>query len=295
MIKFSILIANYNNGNYFKDCYQSLISQTYKNWEAIIVDDASTDDSFEVISKIIKEDVRFKLYRNSINRGCGFTKRICMEYATGDICGYLDPDDALSPDAIECSVHTFQNHHRIVATYSQMTFCNQDLVPQNIFSKTKPIYNERLFFNCPVQFSHFFAFKREIYLKTTGINPLLKSAVDQDLYLKILEFGRVVFIKKSLYRYRIHLNGISQYNSKENAKASFAQIILEAMHRRGIEKINGKIVPETFNQPKEIFDLLNYQNDFRYRCKAKIIIFFQDYFLSGLNNFLVKASYFLKK
>ena len=53
MIKVSILIANYNNGEYFADCYNSLINQTYDNWEVIIIDDGSTDDSLEIIQKII--------------------------------------------------------------------------------------------------------------------------------------------------------------------------------------------------------------------------------------------------
>ena len=48
---FSILIANYNNGKYFEDCYKSILLQNYENWEAVIVDDASTDNSIEIIKK----------------------------------------------------------------------------------------------------------------------------------------------------------------------------------------------------------------------------------------------------
>ena len=50
---FSLLIANYNNGIFFKDCYDSIISQTYTNWEVIVVDDASKDNSVELIQNII--------------------------------------------------------------------------------------------------------------------------------------------------------------------------------------------------------------------------------------------------
>ena len=50
-VKFSILIANYNNGKFFKDCYDSIIAQTYKDWEVVIVDDRSTDDSVAIITK----------------------------------------------------------------------------------------------------------------------------------------------------------------------------------------------------------------------------------------------------
>src|ERR1700690_716768 len=100
-MKFSVLIANYNNGKYFKDCYDSLISQTYNNWEEIILDYKSTDDSLEVIKTLIKEDERFKLFENEKNYGCGYTKRKCAELATGEICGFVDPDDAIVPEALE--------------------------------------------------------------------------------------------------------------------------------------------------------------------------------------------------
>ncbi|WP_294297959.1 glycosyltransferase [uncultured Chryseobacterium sp.] len=53
MNKISLLVANYNNGRYFKDCYDSIVSQTYENWEVIIVDDASTDNSVDIIKKLI--------------------------------------------------------------------------------------------------------------------------------------------------------------------------------------------------------------------------------------------------
>lgn len=57
--KISLLVANYNNRRYFKDCYDSIVSQTYENWEVIIVDNASTDYSVDIIKKLIAEDSRF--------------------------------------------------------------------------------------------------------------------------------------------------------------------------------------------------------------------------------------------
>ena len=67
--KITLIIANYNNGNFFKDCYNSLISQTEKDWEAIVIDDLSTDNSAVVISQMIKDDARFKFYQNEENTG----------------------------------------------------------------------------------------------------------------------------------------------------------------------------------------------------------------------------------
>ncbi|GEN68164.1 MULTISPECIES: glycosyltransferase family 2 protein [Chryseobacterium] len=270
MIKFSILIANYNNGKYFRDCYNSLVNQTYENWEAIIVDDASTDDSVEVIKSIIKDDPRFKLYHNAVNQGCGFTKRECMKYAEGELCAYLDPDDAIYTQALEKTINEFANTTDIVATYSQMMLCDDNLVPDKIFASTKQVYNSRYFFNCPIQFAHFFTFKKEAYLKTSGINPALRSAVDQDLYLKILEYGDVKYIKEPLYLYRLHSDGISQHSSKQGAKESFAKVIYDTMKRRGIKKINNLNVPETYTNSEEIYQLLAYQTSTLHRLINKI-------------------------
>src|SRR5690348_4514160 len=103
-MKFSILIANYNNGKYFKDCYDSIIAQSYNNWEAIIIDDKSTDNSIELINRLIRLDPRFKLIENDKNYGCGYTKRRCVELSSGEVCGFLDPDDALENEALEVMV-----------------------------------------------------------------------------------------------------------------------------------------------------------------------------------------------
>lgn len=274
MNKISLLIANYNNGKYFLECYNSIIDQTYQNWEVIIVDDASTDDSIEIIKNIIANDSRFKLYENTTNKGCGHTKRECMKYATGEICAYLDPDDALYSIALEESAEEYLFNNKIVATYSKMMLCDENLNPKKTFSATKRIFNDRYFFNCPIQFAHFFTFKREIYFQTEGINPELKSAVDQDLYLKILEFGNIAFINEDLYKYRLHADGISQHNSRQGAKDSFAKVIHEAMKRRGIKKIHNKNVPDQFTNAHEIYKLLEYQTAPLFRIRNKFNIVF---------------------
>ena len=270
MISFSVLVANYNNGKYFKECYQSLINQTYKNWEAIIIDDASTDDSVKIIQSLIKNDSRFKLYHNATNEGCGSTKAKCMKYAQGDLCSYLDADDAIYPEALEKVVLEFMNRDDLSAVYSKMMLCNESLIPEKIYTGTKQIYNNRYFFNYPIQLAHFFTFKREAYVRTPGINPNLKNAVDQDLYLKILEQGGVKYLKEPLYLYRLHSNGISQDKAKQSSKDSFARVIHDTMKRRGIKTINHKIIPEVFTSSDEIFKLLNYQTNRMHRLISKI-------------------------
>ncbi|SDQ77930.1 Glycosyl transferase family 2 [Chryseobacterium soldanellicola] len=276
MKKVSILIANYNNGKYFEDCYHSLVNQTHENWEAIIVDDCSTDNSLEIIREIIKNDNRFILISNETNKGCGYTKRRCAELATGHFCAYLDPDDALFPYAVERSLEEFELNNEIIATYSQLQFCDENMSPQKTFDKIKQVQNDKYFFNCPIQISAFFVFKRDIYLKTSGINPNLRSAVDQDLYLKLLEHGNPKFIQEVLYKYRLHSSGISQQSSKQGAKDSFAKVIHESMKRRGIETINNRPVPKEYTNSEEIYKLLEYQTKILYRIQAKAKSIFQN-------------------
>ncbi|MBJ5801086.1 glycosyltransferase family 2 protein, partial [Salmonella enterica subsp. enterica serovar Derby] len=82
-----------------------------KDFEVIIVDDCSTDDSFESIKALVKNDHRIKLYQNQENQGVGFTKRKCVELSTGEICGFLDPDDALAENALEISIKKHNDHN----------------------------------------------------------------------------------------------------------------------------------------------------------------------------------------
>ena len=114
-MKFSVLIAHYNNWNYFQECYQSILNQTYQDFEIIIVDDYSTDGSYEKLLELSKQDDKIKLFQNSENRKVGFTKRKCIDEASGDICGFLDPDDIFSPTSIEEVVNCYKNNLKIIS------------------------------------------------------------------------------------------------------------------------------------------------------------------------------------
>jgi len=132
-VLFSLLIANYNNGKFFRDCYESIIAQTYAEWEAIIVDDGSTDDSVKVITAIIGNDKRFKFYTNDKNYGCGYTKRRCVELASGDICGFVDADDILLPLALERMRFAYIDNSEAGLIHSNLIYCNETLQKQFVY------------------------------------------------------------------------------------------------------------------------------------------------------------------
>ena len=274
-MKFSILIAHFNNSVFFKDCYQSIINQTFANWEAIVLDDGSEEHEKLAVQKLIANDPRFQYYENEKNSGVGFTKAKLIELATGEICGFLVPDDALTETAIETAMTHFIKDQSIVLTYSRLMFCDSHLKPQKTNSAAKQILNGNLyFFNAPIIINHFVCFKKAVYEKTEKIDASKKIAEDQDLYLKMYEKGKVKFIDEINYHYRTHSGGISQNDNKKKSYEYWGKVIWEAMQRRGLKKIHGKQIPEQFTNSEEIFRLLDYQNSLLYRLRLKFLTLF---------------------
>ncbi|HCA08499.1 glycosyltransferase [Chryseobacterium sp.] len=278
-MKFSVLIAHFNNALLFKDCYGSLLTQTYKNWEAIILDDASSEEEKAQIKAIIAGDERFKFFENEKNSGVGVTKSKLIELASGDICGFVDPDDAILPDAIEKAVSVFVQKNNVVLAYSRFMSCDKDLKPIAPFKSAMQVQNkDPYFFNYPIQIAHFVTFRKDVYEQTEKMNAALKISEDQDLYLKMYEKGDVYFIDETNYLYRTHSGGISQNENKTKSYEYFAQVVFNAMKRRNIKTINGMKVPENYTGQQEIFRLLEYQNSIPYRIKRKISITLQKLF-----------------
>ncbi|MDY0929523.1 glycosyltransferase family 2 protein [Chryseobacterium sp. CFBP8996] len=249
MIKFSILVAHYNNYNYFIECYESILKQTYQEYEIILVDDCSTDDSYEKIIELTKDNSKVKVFKNEENSGVGLTKKRCIDLASGEICGFVDPDDTLTENALQVIVENYTENNIVV--YSQFYECDAKLNPIKLFSHSRAIKNgNKLFFNVFFEATHFFTFKREAYHKTSGINDKLTSAVDQDLYLKLYEIGNFKFVKAPLYYYRIHEKGVSQESSKkEKLHKNWHQTILDTTKRRKINSLYGEKITDIENLP----------------------------------------------
>ncbi|WP_322971838.1 glycosyltransferase family 2 protein [Faecalibacter sp. LW9] len=258
-MKFSVLIAHYNNWNYFQECYQSIKNQTYSDFEIIIVDDCSNDGSYEKLVELSKQDDKIKLFRNSANKKVGYTKRRCVEEASGDICGFVDPDDRIVANALEDVMDAYKNNADIISTYSKIKLIDEFSQEKGEFNLTKKIKNNhKTFFNINFEVAHFFTFKKEIYDQTEGINPKLIISEDQDLYMKLYEKGDFYFINSFQYLYRIHDKGVSQNKNKtKQQKENWHNVLLETCNRRGIHKLFGRKVNEIEYLPKFIFEKEN--------------------------------------
>lgn len=230
---FSILIANYNNGHFFEDCFESIINQTYANWEVIIVDDASTDNSVSVIEQLVSADSRFKLVQNAENKGCGYTKNRCATFAHGEVLGFLDPDDALVPEALEVMVeaHTLNKEAAIITSKYEFVDLEMNFIKTSLYGGNIPKGKSYLTYGNGA-LTHFATFKKDKYETSGGISPIMKRAVDQDLYYKLEEVGHHIFLDRVLYRYRVHQNSISNNENLFKAEYWHFYAMLNAYKRR---------------------------------------------------------------
>lgn len=211
---FSVLIANYNNGKYLMEAVESVRQQTYSNWEIVLVDDGSTDNSNDLYSELQKDE-RIHIYHNGENKGCGFTKHRCVELANGEYCGFLDPDDVLLSNALQVSARALLSQPTAALSFSRFYYCDEML---NIKDKSRVLQllpSETYFEHKDFQPEVFAAFRRNVYNQTRGIDCTLQAAVDQDLYFKLEEKGCIVFLDDFTYKYRRHVGGIS-YGQNSN-------------------------------------------------------------------------------
>ena len=105
----SVITANYNKGSFIAETITSIINQTYTNWELMLVDDCSTDQSVEVISPFL-EDKRIRLVRNSVNKGGNFCRNLALGLATGQYVVFLDADDLLAAMCLEKRIAAATRH-----------------------------------------------------------------------------------------------------------------------------------------------------------------------------------------
>ena len=111
--KFSIIIPCYNQANFLNECYISILSQLYENWEAIFINDGSTDETEQVLKRLSNYDSKVKIYSKE-NGGLSSARNFGINKATGDYFLFLDCDDMLLPNClsrIQHEIETKQDLH----------------------------------------------------------------------------------------------------------------------------------------------------------------------------------------
>ena len=123
-MKVSIIIPNYNKAPYIKETLDSILKQSYQSWEAIIVDDGSTDESVKIINNYLASDTRFKFYkRDTAQKGGSVCRNIGLKKASGNFIIFLDSDDILQIDCLKNRIYKINNNGSIdFAIFSGGTF-----------------------------------------------------------------------------------------------------------------------------------------------------------------------------
>ena len=232
--QFSILMPNFNNGTYIKEAILSVLSQTVACWELIIIDDASSDNSVDVIIPFLKDN-RIKLFRNSFNKGVSSSTRKLVEESRAPFFGILDSDDVLAPNAVEKMLEAHELYKDAGMIYSQFYYCDYKLnIQKTGFCARIPFHNTALRLDIV---GHFRTFKKAAYMTTSGLDPNLYSAEDKDLIYKIEEKFPLHFIDVPLYYYRVQNQSLSQGGNKILSRLYKISAVLNAFKRRKKLKI----------------------------------------------------------
>lgn len=127
----SIIIANRNGENYLRTCLTSLLKSSLKDYEAIIIDNNSTDSSIEIVNEYAKQDSRIRLLRNKVNKGVPFSRNKAIKKAKGDILIFLDNDTKVDKDWLKGIVQTFSTDASIGALQCKIfDFKRTDLIQE---------------------------------------------------------------------------------------------------------------------------------------------------------------------
>jgi glycosyltransferase involved in cell wall biosynthesis len=126
MVKISLLIAVYNSEAYLRTCLDSLLAQTYGEFQAICVDDGSTDGSPEVLNEYARLDPRFTVISLPANMGQAVARNEGLKHAQGAYTAMLDSDDWLAPDALETAMKVIEENHQTDAVLFDLHYAYPD-------------------------------------------------------------------------------------------------------------------------------------------------------------------------
>ena len=200
---FSVIIPLYNKENYIQQTIESVLQQTVTDFELLVVNDASTDNSVSVVSKI--SDSRIKLVENAKNVGLSATRNHGISKASGKIIALLDADDLWLPNFLETIQYlhkTFPEASIYGTDYAEMYESQEDLVPKKNISAplqgtsfVLPDFFEASMFQ-PIFSQSSVAFKKEICTEKTVFNPEITFAEDIDFYIKYGSIYKVAYCYK---------------------------------------------------------------------------------------------------
>lgn len=243
MNKFSIIVPIYNTEEYLEECLLSLINQTYKNLEIILIDDGSTDNGYIIYNEFIKKDNRISVIRKE-NEGASIARNIGIEHSNGDYIIFVDSDDWLDLNAVE-------KINNILEKYNEC-----DLIIYNI------LYNQKQKFkNMKNQFFQKSEFKNEIskLIKSEKINSPCNKVYKLDIIKKHnIRFNRKLTVGEDLlfninyikWINNCYLLSLCLYNYSNNSNSIMHNYIDNKYEQ--LMYVNNQMINMSYNLNKKV-------------------------------------------
>ena len=209
MKKVSVIIPIYNSEKYIKECLDSIINQTYKNLEIIIVNDVSTDNSIDIIKQY--KDKRIKIVNLNYNSGVAIARNRGIEEATGDYICFIDADDYWDLAKIEKQIKFIEenNYSFIYSDYAYLKEGKQHIVHVPSSITYKQALKNTTIFTSTVMFNMNKLKKEDIYM------PNIRKGQDTATWWQVLKKGITAYaINEVLAIYRISGKSLSSNKFK---------------------------------------------------------------------------------
>lgn len=204
----SIIIPTYNTARFIGEAIISVAGQDYNNWELIIVDDGSTDDTAQVVSQFLS-DPRIS-YVKKENSGVSNTRNFGAALAKGDYFCFLDADDSFYPTNLSEKVKVLEQQPGIALVHADVNIIDESSRPTGRYNTGlagKDLYLDILLWQeCVIPAPSSIMMRREIFYAAGQWDPCFSTAADQDLFIAIAHRHAVYRISHVLTSYRI-VNG----------------------------------------------------------------------------------------
>lgn len=197
----SIIMAAYNAENTIKDAVNSVLSQTYGNWELLVIDDCSCDETYNIVQEISNKDQRVRLVKNDVNKGVSYSRKRAAEEAKGQWIAILDSDDMWVSQKLEKQIELQQEQKAdLLYTGSIFVDANGELIDWYLHAPKTMTYKQLLKQNLISNSSALV--KKELYLKFYASGD--KMHEDFATWLRILKTGVVAYgVDEPLLIYRL--------------------------------------------------------------------------------------------
>jgi glycosyltransferase involved in cell wall biosynthesis len=215
--KITVFMAAYNAAAFIAESISSILNQTFIDFELLIVDDGSTDDTSLIVKKF--NDSRIRLIHNDGNKGLPYTRNWLLTLARGEYIAILDSDDIAYPDRLQAQFEFLDEHPEIALCGGHAEIINENGIIQNrqlIVPTDENVNMSILFLNPFINSSTMF--KADVFRELNGYKDFALSE-DFELFVRISEKHPVTNLDKFLVKYRIHGNNITIKKSDEQLKS----------------------------------------------------------------------------